>query len=177
MRRTVVICALLAAFAVPATAVAVSLAPGDGTLVIRNGNAPRGSAVVTLVIRGAAIGQVSGYAKLVIEDLTPDNGAPPEVTGFSWHKSGVVDKLTGDTTDVWGGTDTFRFRAVGDTYKITIYGTDVDLVASGLGNAILLGSSDDPAHDGRYSLNGNDFRSLPAVPTKVSIAVPSAPAG
>jgi hypothetical protein len=155
--------------AVPAASLATRGAPGDGTLVVQNGNAPRGTAVVTVVIRGAAIGQVSGYSKIVIQDLTPDNGAPPEATGFGWHKSIVTDKATGDTADVWGGTDTFRFRAVGDTYKITIYGSDVDLVASGNGNATLTGSPDDPAHDGRYSLNGEAFHSLPTTPAKVLI--------
>jgi hypothetical protein len=149
--------------AAPAASLATRGAPSDGTLVVKNGNAPRGTAVVTLVIRGAAIGQVSGYSKLIIEDLTPDNGAPPEVTGFGWHKSLDSGK------DMWGGTDTFRFRAVGDTYKITIYGSDVDLVASGGGNATLTGSPDDPAHDGRYSLNGEAFHSLPTTPAKVSI--------
>jgi hypothetical protein len=176
MRRTVVTCVVLAAFAVPATALALRLAPGDGTLVIQNGNAPHGS-VVTLVLRGAAIGQITGYGKLVIQDLTPNNGAPPEVTGFGWHKSIVTDKVTGDTADVWGSADTLRFRAVGDTYRITIYGSDVDLVASGNGNAILAGSPDDPARDGRYSLNGGDFHSLPAAPTKLTIAVPASAAG
>jgi hypothetical protein len=169
MRRTVVTCVLLAAFAVPATALGLRLAPGDGTLVVKNGSAPRGSAVVTLVIRGAAIGQITGGGKIVIEDLTPDNGSPPEVTGFGWHKSVDPVGKTGDTFDVWGGTDTFRFRAVGDTYRITIYGSGVGLVASGSGNAIVTGSPDVPTRDGSYSLNGNDFRSLPATPTKLQI--------
>jgi hypothetical protein len=176
MRRTVVICAVLAAFAVPATALGLSLAPGDGTIVIQNGNAARGP-VVTLVLRGAAIGQITGYGRLVIQDLTPNNGAPPEVSGFLWHKSVVTDKVTDDTADVWGVTDTLRFRAVGDTYRITIYGSDVDLVASGNGNAILTGSPDDPAHDGRYSLNGGEFHSLPAAPMKLAVAVPASAAG
>jgi hypothetical protein len=175
VRRTVFICVLFGALAVPAAGLAVRSAPNDGTLVVRNGNAPRGTAVVTLVIRGAAIGQVSGYSKLVIQDLTPDNGAPPEVTGYGWHKS-ITDKVTGDTADVYGGTDTFRFRAVGDTYKITIFGSDVDLVASGYGNAILAGTPDDPTHDGRYSLNGDAYHSLPATPTKLLIGVPTSTA-
>jgi hypothetical protein len=176
MRRTVVICAVLAAFAVPATALGMSLAAGDGTLVVQNGSAPRGVAVVTLVIRGAAIGQITGGGRIVIEDLTPDNGSPPEVTGFGWHKSIDATKSS-DAYDIWGGTDTFRFRAVGDTYRITIYGSGVGLVAGGSGNAIVTGSADVPASDGRYSVNGNDFRSLPASPTKLSIGVTTAPAG
>lgn len=178
MRRTVVICAVLAAFAVPATALGLSLAPGDGTLVVKNGSAPRGTAVVTLVIRGAAIGQITGGGMIVIDDPTPDTGSPPEVTGFGWHKS--VDPgpgRIGDTIDIWRGTETFRFRAVGGTYRITIYGSGVDLVASGFGNAIVTGSSDTPGHDGSYSLNGRDFRSLPAVPTTLPIGIPPSSTG
>jgi hypothetical protein len=177
MRRTVFICAVLGAIAVPATALGVRLAPGDGTFVLKNGSAPGGTAVVTLVIRGAAIGQVSGYSKLVIQDLTPDNSAPPEVTGFNWHRSVVTDKVTLDTADVWRGTDTVRFRAVGDTYKITVYGTDVDIVASGSGNAVVTGNADTPSRDGSYSLNGNDFHSLPATPTKLTIGIPTSATG
>jgi hypothetical protein len=176
MRRTVVTCVVLAAFAVPATALGLRLAPGDGTLVVKNGSAPRGSAVVTLVIRGAAIGQITGGGKIVIDDPTPDTGSPPEVTGFGWHKSVDAGK-NADTIDVWGGTETFRFRAVGGTYRITIYGSGVDLVASGFGNAILTGSPDAPARDGVYSLSGNEFRSLPTSPTKLPIGIPTSSTG
>ena len=166
MRRTVVSFVFLVALAVPAAGLAVHLAPGDGTLVVQNGTAPRGTAVVTLVIRGAAIGHISGFGTIVIDDLTA-GGSSPEVTGAIWRKD------IGDTTQKWGGTD-FRFRAVGGIYKITVYGAGVDLVASGHGNVILAGSPDTPARDGQYSLNGGDFRSLPATPTKpLSIGVPT----
>lgn len=166
MRRTVVSFVFLVALAVPAAGLAVHLAPGDGTLVVQNGTAPRGTPVVTLVIRGAAIGHISGFGTIVIDDLTA-GGSSPEVTGAIWRKD------IGDTTQKWGGTD-FRFRAVGGIYKITVYGAGVDLVASGHGNVILAGSPDTPARDGQYSLNGGDFRSLPATATKpLSIGVPT----
>ena len=175
MRRTIVICAALAALAVPATAFALHLGPGDGTLVVQNGTAPRGTAVVTLVIHGAAIGQISGLGKIVIDDPTDD--FTPEVTGYNWHRQ------TGDTEDTWGGAGpNFRFRAVGGTYKITIYGSGVDLVASGKGSVVLAGSPDAAASDGRYSLNGQDYRSLPATPTpslriSISTAAPTSATG
>jgi hypothetical protein len=155
VRRTVVICASLIALLVPAAALALQ-SGGDGTLVVQNGTAPKGVAVITLVIRGVAIGQISGYGKVVIDDPTGDN--IPEVTNYVWHRS------TG-TEDTWAGSN-FRFRAVGGTYRITVYGQDVDLVASGQGTVVLTGSPDAPTTDGRYSLNGQDFRSLPATPTK-----------
>ena len=159
MRRTVVIGAFLGALFLPAGALALQGADGDGTLVVQNGAAPRGVAVVTLVIHGAAIGQIAGFGKVVIDDPTPTDANTPEVSGYNWHR------LTGVTEDTWGGTN-LRFRAVGGTYKITIYGQGVDLVASGQGTVLLAGSPDMPTADGRYSVNGQDFRSLPATPTK-----------
>jgi hypothetical protein len=110
---------------------------------------------------------------VVIEDLTPTDGFGPEVTGFGWHKdvgdAGVAQK--------WGGVDV-RFRAVGGSYRITVFGTGVDLVASGHGNATLLGSPDLPNRDGTFSLNGADPKSLPAVPTKLlTVGVPIAATG
>jgi len=167
MRRTVVICASLVALVVPAVALSTGLAIGDGTLVVKNGSAPLGTPVVTLVIHGAAIGQITQGA-IVIDDPTPGDGFTPEVTGATWRKA------IGDTTTKWGGVN-FRFRAVGGSYyKITIYGSGVDLVASGHGNVILAGSTDLPTRDGVYSLNGGDPRSLPATPTKqLTVGVPT----
>jgi hypothetical protein len=171
MRRTVVIGALLAAFAVPAAALAASRAVGDGTLVVKNGTAPKGTPVVTLVIRGAAIGQISGYGRVVIDDPTPNDGSSPEVTGANWHRD------SSDTATTYGGTD-FRFRVVGGVYKITIYGSGVDLVASGRGTATLSGSADTPTRDGVYSVNGGDFHSLPTAPTKqLTIGAPTSSTG
>jgi hypothetical protein len=161
MRRLFIICAFCAALAVPAAALGVAAAPGDaGTLVVKDGSAPKGTAVATLVIRGAAIGQITGSGKILISDETPDDGYTFEVTGSDWHKE--ID--TG--TLYRGAGPDFRFRAVGGLYKITIYGSGVDLVASGRGTVFLTGSPEAPARDGVYSLNGGDFKSLPALTTR-----------
>jgi hypothetical protein len=170
MRRTVVIYASLLALAAPVTALAISAASGDGTLVVKNGSGPRGTPVVTLVIRGAAIGHIFD-GSIVIDDLNPGDGFTPEVTGASWRKD------VGGTVTKWRGVD-FRFRTVGGSYKITIYGSGVDLVASGYGTVVLTGSSETPTLDGRYSLNGQDFKSLPATPTKqLTIGLPTSATG
>ena len=156
----------------PAGASALHASAGDGTLVVKSGTAPRGTAVVTLVIQGAAIGQISGLGKIVIEDPAPNDANAPEVTGSNWHR-----QTPGDAEEIWGGAGpNFRFRAVGGTYKITIYGSGVDLVASGKGTVVLAGSPDASAADGRYSLNGQDFKSLPATPTR-SLHIGSTSAG
>ena len=160
MRRTVVIWTSLAALALPASALAVHLGAGDGTVVVQNGTAPRGTPVVTLVIKGAAIGQIDS-GRIVIKDLVANDAYAAEVNGYAWHTSNADEG-----TETYGGVGpNFRFRAVGGTYKITIYGQGIDLVASGKGNVVLVGSPDSTS-DGRYSLNGQPFTSLPATPTK-----------
>jgi hypothetical protein len=145
--------------AVPAAAVA---APGEsGTLVVKNGMAPQGTPVVVLVIRGAAIGQVTGSGRIQIKDESPDDAYSAEVTGADWR----VDKADGTR---WGGPG-FSFRAVGGAYTITIWGSGVNLVASGRGTAFLTGSAEAPLRDGSYSLNGREFQSLPS---RTSTALP-----
>jgi hypothetical protein len=172
MRRLSVILALASAIAVPAIAAAGTGGAGDGSLVVRNGSAPyvpgvSGTPVVQLTITGSVIGQVGGTGKLVI-DAGPnaDPDSEPIVTG-----AGVPsDSRLSDTAQVWKGT-TFKFRAVGGTYTLLVYGTHVNLVAVGTGTVRLAGMPDTPSADGFYSLNGNDFVSLPGAQTdKRSIA-------
>jgi hypothetical protein len=170
VRRTVVICVSLAALAVPTAALALYKSPGDGTLVVQNGNAPLGTPVVTLVIHGAAIGQITGSGRIVIKDPTPGDAYAPEVTGST------SSKRIGDAVQEWGagGEVPLRFRAIGGSYKITIYGSGVDLVASGFGNVVLAGSPDLPSHDGTFSLNGKPPVSLPATASKpLAFGVPA----
>ena len=169
MRRFAALIVLLLALAVPAAAWALTQSPGDGTLVVKNGTGPRGTPVVILVITGAAIGHVSALGTIVIEDLNPNDANTPEVTGAAYRKD--VSGTSGTVTK-WGGVD-FRFRAVG-AYRITIYGSDVDLSAVGHGYVWLTGLSDPTTGDGVYSLNGATFRSLPATTlVKAPIGAPS----
>jgi hypothetical protein len=167
MRRLVVVSMLLLALALPAGALALQTNAGDGSLVVKNGSAPRGQAVVQLVVTGSSIGWVHGLGKIVIDDANANNAASPEITGAD----GCKDLADADPRQIYGnarvctGND-FRFRAVGDTFAITIYGSGVNLVALGWGKAILAGIVGEPVDDGFYSLNGGDFHSLPGVPSK-----------
>jgi hypothetical protein len=167
MRRLALILGLLSAIAVPAAAVAGMGVPDDGSLVVKNGQAPYnpGSApnvpVVQLTITGSVIGQVGLGGKLVI-DAGPnaDATAEPQVTG-----AGLPGKSSrSSTAQVWTGSG-FKFRAVGGTYTVLVYGSQVNLVAVGTGTVRLTGMPDTPVGDGRYSLNGDDFLSLPGVQT------------
>ena len=165
MRRFAFLFLALAGLAVPAAALAAKDAPGDGTLVVINGQAPDSgpdkAPVVSLKITGSVIGQLTGQGKIIV-----DGGAkslPAEVTGPGVTRK---DSAISDTATVWsGGPDGFKFRAVGGTYTILIYGTGVNLVAVGTGFVQLAGMPDWGKGDGRFSLNGDPFRSLPGTPT------------
>jgi hypothetical protein len=161
MRRLSVILGLFSVFAVPAAALAATSAPSDGSLVVKNGQAPLNTPVVTLQITGSVIGEVDGYGKLVI-DAGPnaDATAEPQVTGGGLPS----DSSRSPTAQVWKNTN-FKFRAVGGSYTILVYGSGVNLVAVGSGTVRLAGMPDTPSGDGRYSLNGDDFASLPGTQT------------
>ena len=166
MRRLVVFSVFALALAVPAVGFALRTTPGDGTLVVRDGAAPKGQAVVQLVITGSAIGRIRGLGKIVIDNATASSN--PEVTGADGCKNLAAD----DPRQIYGSailctsSNDLRFRAVGDTYAITIYGSSVYLLAIGQGKAILTGTPGDPTDDGSYSLNGGDFHSLPGIASK-----------
>ncbi len=162
MRRTAAFGVCFAALAVPAAVSAMVLAPGDGSLVVKDASGPRTGnvPVVALIITGAAIGHVD-QGSIVI-----DNGATAEVTkgsGVLWSKDSKISA----TAQMWGGTD-FKFRAVGSgKYTILIYGSGIDVVALGTGTVSLTGLADDPLNDGKYSLNGKAFVSLPGMTGKL----------
>jgi hypothetical protein len=160
MRRLALSFAFLAALAAPAAALAAHQAAGDGSLVVTHGSAPAGSPVVVLKITGTVIGEVDGGGKIVI-DTGADLTVTPEVTGAgSVHQ---VSKDKDGSAQYWQtGVNDFKFRVVGGKgVWIQIYGSDVNLVALGKGWVKLQGSTDTPKRDGRYSLNGDDPKSLP----------------
>jgi hypothetical protein len=160
MRRLVLFIASLAALAAPAAVLAAKDAPNDGSLVVKNGAAGKGP-VVMLVITGSVIGEVTGQGRIVID--AGATGDPPEVTGAGAAKPVATDK--DGTARQWASADGFKFRAVDGRYTILIYGSRVNLTAVGKGKVRLAGDPDAPKSDGRYSLNGDDFRSLPGQQT------------
>jgi hypothetical protein len=169
MRRIVFLCLASAALAAPAAALAAKDVPSDGTLVVKNGQAPDSGPDRTPVVRlnnftGSVIGQITGQVKIII-----DGGAkspPAEVVGAGPPH----DVPQSDTAKSWtGGGDPVnpvKFRAVGGTYTIVIFGSGVNLVAVGQGTVQLAGTPDLGKSDGWYSLNGDPWKSLPGSPTK-----------
>ena len=169
MRRIVVFLALFVGLATPGAVLAAKDGLNDGTLVVKHGSAPTDgpdkAPVVRLHVAGSVIGQVNGSGKIII-DQAPKSPLP-EVTGAAYSK----DSSLSDTAKVWyGDLDGFKFRAVGGTYDIVIYGGDVNLVAVGTGTVVLTGEVGS-ATDGKYSLNGDDFKSLPGVSTKPALVI------
>jgi hypothetical protein len=162
MRPLVVMLASLAALAVPAAASPAGSV--DGTLVVKNAVAPAGVPVVQLTISGSVIGKID-HGRIIID---AGLGSPaPQVTDAAW---GPRQSAKSDTAQIWGGTDSFTFRAVGGKYTIVVFGSGVNLVAVGKGSVRLTGLPDTPLGDGKYSLNGDDFVSLPGTQTdKLSI--------
>lgn len=177
MRRLVVIGVVLLAAAGSAGAAVFAPSTGDGTLVVQNadngdGIAPGTRPVVTLVIHGFVIGQVAEQGRIQIYDLDSTDQSEPEVTGALSHSdvSRTVHTLTGTQTQTgtqWTGTG-FRFRAIDGTYRVVIWGSGVYLFASGdKGQVWFTGQQDPRVPDGRFSLNGDDWRSLPIVGTRL----------
>ncbi|HXR10972.1 MAG TPA: hypothetical protein VN770_01645 [Gaiellaceae bacterium] len=177
MRRLATIGLSVFALAVPAAALAFTSSSTDGTLVVQGGSAPRGVAVATLVIAGTAIGHVSTGSpdqldKVVIEDdtLPPGTG---EIGASATNGTYLARTSSGDNRTKLVGSD-FRFRAAAGTYRIWIYGSGVNVFAVGNGKVTLQGLPDVGSTDGRYSLNGGDWHSLPAAPTDwLAIALPA----
>ena len=162
MRQLVVTFVVLSALAAPAAALTQPTATGDGSLVVRKGEAPAGVPVVALRITGSVIGHID-YGRIVI-DAGASSDAVPQVLGAGrpgdWPKN--------DTAQVWPATGKaldITFRAVGGTFTVVVYGSGVNLVAAGSGSVRLAGLPDTPAADGVYSLNDKDFVSLPGTQT------------
>jgi len=158
MRRLSVIFAFGAALVVPVVALAGTGASNDGSLVVHNGQAPVGTSVVVLSVTGSVIGNVD-HGRIIIDGgpTALDNAKAPQVT--SGARCATPD---GDTKQTCKG-DKFSFRAVGGHYTLLVYGTGVDVVAVGTGWVRLAGIPELGPGDGKYSVNGADFASLPGI--------------
>ena len=145
VRKLAVICAL-AALSVTGTASAYTRAPGDGTLLIKDGIGK-----VTLTAKGGVIGH---YAEgvLTVRDPNPDDNVSEVVTGAeSTH-------IVNDFVTKYTGKDV-RFRYIGGRFTITLVGSNIDLSVIGKGSVSVVGKG--TADDGTYSLNGQTAQPFP----------------
>jgi hypothetical protein len=146
MRRLLIPCALVALLVFPAAAAARPNAPGDGTLVVRNG-----SGTINLVATGAVIGSCD-HCSVTIVDPQAGDGSGPIVSG----EESKVD--LNDTKSRWSG-DGVRFRLIGGFFRLRVFGTGIDLSAVGRGQGTIRGAG--TLNDGTYAVNGGDRRPLP----------------
>jgi hypothetical protein len=135
-----------AALALPGLAWAATRALDDGTLSVRNGDG-----VIFVSARGTLIGACD-QCRVSIVDPSPDDGAPPVVSGYEDHN------VVSETRDLYAGKDV-RFRMVGGFFKVKISGSGIDLavVAKGWGRIQAYDSN-----TGTYSVNGDARRLLPS---------------
>jgi hypothetical protein len=152
MRRLLLVCALVSALAAPAVALALPQSTGDGTLAVRNASGDTGQVAVWLNVSGAVVAQVAS-GKILIDDFSTSDAYAPVVTGAERQR----DLPSGAT--LYAGLN-IRLRAIGGHYRIRILGHGIDVNVVGQGTARLTGS---PflTNDGRYSVNGGPWVSMP----------------
>ena len=155
MKRLLVLCLLAAALVAPSAALALPQSPAGGTLAIRDAAGDPGVPVVVLVVSGAVVGHVDS-GRIVVDSFSGPTSLAPSVTGAD---KPARDLPSGGT--MYAGNDV-SFRAVGGHYRIRIFGRGIDLNIVGTGTARLQGSALLVAN-GRYSLNGGTWHSLPAL--------------
>jgi hypothetical protein len=149
--------ALSAVMAVPAFAGAPAT---DGTLSVKDA---RGT--VQLSSRGSLIGRFE-RGKVTITDPNPYDARRPAVLGAE------VTVYRNAKTTVYSGKDV-RIRIGGGMTHVRIEGRGIYLSAVGRGTGMIDGAGSVPAgvfYDGVWSLNDDDYRSLPDEPTRFQLA-------
>jgi hypothetical protein len=143
---------VLAAPFLGGTAVAGSAAPNDGALSVKNADGR-----VVMVGKGAMIGRLD-KGQVTIKDPNPNDGTGPIVTGADSTQS------LGEKTTRYSGTN-IRFRIIGGSFTVNVYGTDIDLSAIGRGIVTLDGSlargTTEDKNGASYSLNGGAAQPFP----------------
>lgn len=162
MRRTALITVLLVLLLLPAAAWAARSTPGDGTLSVRSGDGQ-----VRLVLeRGVAIGRIASGSLTIVDPKNADCTAP-----LVWDDTGARAEPTEKVVVVpttaevelrctFKGTN-MRFRLAGaDSGVVRLAGTNIGLSVVGRGSGRIKGSPFRLA-DGTYSVNGEEYASLP----------------
>jgi hypothetical protein len=162
MRKFLILC--LAALAIPAASFGRSAPPANnGTLSIREA---RG--IVQLNARGSMTGRLNG--RLTITDPKPYDVKRAIVYGAT------RTIYRNEKTTVFQGKN-LRFRAIGAQFRIRAEGKAIYVSALARGSVLLDGAGDPSAnifYDGVFSLNEEEYQSLPNEPTPFDlVASPS----
>ena len=162
MRRILLSIASVALLALPAAAAARGHAATPGFVVVRDAAADggvAGSPVVTVVVDGFVLGRVSQEGRVEIYHTAGPAHGGGLATGVDVSRAGV--SWHGVPGTVYTGS-AFRFRAVGGIWRVVIRGSGISVYAGGHGRVTLHGSVAYPNRDGRYSVDGHGFESLPS---------------
>ena len=162
--RTLIVVVVIGALVVPATALSMRRAPGDGTLAVRGGDG-----IVRIDLRGAVIGAIK-QGTLVVVDPEENSCDRPLV----FDADNVVRRVEpGELGQkrfacFYTGAN-IRFRFVGGQHEIRLNGRGIAVSAVGRGTAYLKGAVR-VADDGQFSVNGDPWASLPDAGETVRVA-------
>jgi hypothetical protein len=167
MGRILLLLAGAAILALPAAAAAGSQtrAATPGFLVVHNGSTDAGvlgKPVATVAVQGFVLGHIKQEGAVQIYHLS-GAGFAAQVAGADLSRRAVTYRSRGVSVPgtEYSGSD-FRFRAVGGVWRIVVYGAGVSLYVGGVARRVSLhGSVAYPRADGRYSIDGGRYRSLP----------------
>jgi hypothetical protein len=176
MRRILISCGLLALVALPAAAAArASAAARPGYLVVRGGlddGGVNGRPAATIVMKGFVLGRISQEARVDIFSL-PLAARQGGVQVKGSDVSARPVRWTSPAGHSFNGKEytgsNLRFRTTGGPYRVVVRGAGIYLFVGGQGQVRLRGSSLYPKADGRYSVNGGRFLSLPTRPLTLKI--------
>ena len=163
--RRIVLVTLLAILAVPTTALATRLGPGDGKLEVRNGE----GAVSLVSFKGSAIGllrkgevEVDVAAEVECEQLPVFDEKETDERFRLTVLRGVIKTCVYD-----GKNMSFRFIDTAQQ-RIRFTGRGISLAAAGRGTVVLKGNGG--AVDGVYASNSEQYKSLPDELTRFPLA-------
>ena len=139
--------------------------PANGTLSVKDGNG-----MVQLSSRGTMIGRID-RGRITVTDPKPFDGRKPRVLGYDSARKSRNRKTT-----VYTGRN-LRLRSTGGYFHVLFQGRGIDLSAVGRGQGLIQGQTDDPnlPSDGLWSLNDEEYRSLPATITRFGLVGPPPP--
>ena len=152
---------MLAVLVMTGAAAARTGGANDGALSVKNA-----AGRFVFVGKGGVIGRFD-KGQVTIKDPNPYDGTGPIVTGAD------VTQILGDRTTRYSGSN-IRFRIIGGSFSVNVFGTDIDLSAVGRGMVTLNGSiakgSDN--HDATYAVNGDTPQPFPPFSLTFPLAAP-----
>jgi hypothetical protein len=157
---------VLAVLVMTGTGVARSNSNNDGALSVKNADGR-----VVVVGKGVVIGRFD-KGQVTIKDPNPNDATVPIVTGAEATQS------IGEKTTRYSGTN-LRFRMIGGSFTVNVFGTDIDMSVVGRGMVTLNGTiarGNTAPDDATYAVNGDPPLPFPTYTFTFPLA-PNAPGG